>query len=108
MPPFYNFSWKTIYSGTVFTRQRKQISSESNVSNKNSFFIVCIHSIVVSVYYNKMAESNYLSYPKDFATTAIHAGQEFEQEATTAVVPPLVTSSTFKQRVPPNKNVRFI
>lgn len=35
--------------------------------------------------------------PKGFATKAIHSGQEAEQWSHLAVVPPIVTSTTFKQ-----------
>lgn len=41
--------------------------------------------------------SDYLPYPKGFATAAIHAGQEPEQWESMAVIPPIVMSSTFKQ-----------
>lgn len=52
-------------------------------------------------------ETEYLPYPKGFATTAIHAGQEPEQWDSMAVIPPLVTSSTFKQYGPANFKVRM-
>lgn len=35
--------------------------------------------------------------PKGFATKAIHSGQEADQWSHMAVVPPIVTSTTFKQ-----------
>lgn len=35
--------------------------------------------------------------PKGFATKAIHSGQEADQWSHLAVVPPIVTSTTFKQ-----------
>lgn len=50
-------------------------------------------------------ENVYLPYPKGFATTAIHAGQEPEQWDSLAVIPPIVTSTTFKQYGPANFKV---
>lgn len=44
--------------------------------------------------------------PKGFATDAIHAGQEPEQWAHMAVVPAIVTSTTFKQFGPAEFKVR--
>lgn len=38
--------------------------------------------------------------PKGFATKAIHVGQEPEQWSHQSVIPPLVTSTTFKQPAP--------
>lgn len=54
---------------------------------------------------NGSTETAYLPYPKGFATTAIHAGQEPEQWDSMAVIPPLVMSSTFKQYGPANFKV---
>lgn len=44
--------------------------------------------------------SEFRSQPKGFATKAIHVGQEPEQWSHQAVIPPLVTSTTFKQPAP--------
>lgn len=44
--------------------------------------------------------SGFKQQPKGFATKAIHAGQDPEQWSHLAVVPPLVTSTTFKQPSP--------
>lgn len=38
--------------------------------------------------------------PKGFATKAIHAGQDPENWNSFAVIPPIVTSTTFKQDAP--------
>lgn len=38
--------------------------------------------------------------PKGFSTKAIHVGQEPEQWTHQSVIPPLVTSTTFKQPAP--------
>ncbi|XP_070495282.1 cystathionine gamma-lyase-like [Chironomus tepperi] len=42
----------------------------------------------------------FLKQPKGFATKAIHAGQESDQWNSGAVVPPIVTSTTFVQKTP--------
>lgn len=47
-----------------------------------------------------MSGSGFKEQPKGFATKAIHAGQDPEQWKHLAVVPPLVTSTTFKQFIP--------
>lgn len=47
-----------------------------------------------------MENSGYLPYPKGFSTTAIHAGHDPDQWDSMCVVPPLVTSTTFKQYAP--------
>lgn len=44
--------------------------------------------------------SGFRQQPKGFATKAIHAGQNPDQWDHLAVVPPLVTSTTFKRFVP--------
>lgn len=44
--------------------------------------------------------SGFKQQPKGYATKAIHVGQEPEQWSHLAVVPPLVTSTTFKQFSP--------
>lgn len=46
------------------------------------------------------ANDGYLPFPKGFATAAIHAGQDAEQWDSMCVVPPIVTSTTFKQYGP--------
>ncbi|XP_060516407.1 cystathionine gamma-lyase isoform X2 [Cylas formicarius] len=45
-------------------------------------------------------EQEFLPFPKGFATTAIHHSQEADQWDSMAIVPPLVTSTTFKQYGP--------
>ncbi|NXY18399.1 CGL lyase, partial [Atrichornis clamosus] len=45
----------------------------------------------------------YLPPFKDFATDAIHFGQEPEQWKSLAVVPPITLSTTFKQKEPEKK-----
>lgn len=47
-----------------------------------------------------MAENGFLEQRPGFATLAIHAGQEPEKWKSAAVVPPIVTSTTFKQPAP--------
>lgn len=51
--------------------------------------------------------SDYLPYPRGFATAAIHAGQEPEQWSSMAVIPPIVMSSTFKQYGPADFKVKI-
>lgn len=45
--------------------------------------------------------------PKGFATKAIHAGQDPEQWEHLAVVPPICTSTTFKQHSPAEPKVYY-
>lgn len=45
--------------------------------------------------------------PKGFATKAIHVGQDPEQWASMAVIPPIVTSTTFKQEAPAKHKVHI-
>ncbi|CAH0405264.1 unnamed protein product [Chilo suppressalis] len=47
-----------------------------------------------------MENQGFLKQKLGFATTAIHAGQEPEKWSSAAVVPPIVTSTTFKQPAP--------
>ncbi|KAJ0182403.1 hypothetical protein K1T71_001772 [Dendrolimus kikuchii] len=47
-----------------------------------------------------MAENGFLEHRPGFATLAIHAGQEPEKWKSASVVPPIVTSTTFKQPAP--------
>ncbi|XP_077295911.1 cystathionine gamma-lyase [Arctopsyche grandis] len=47
-----------------------------------------------------MAENGFLKQAPGFATRAIHVGQEPERWNSYCVVPPLVTSTTFKQEAP--------
>lgn len=49
--------------------------------------------------------SGFKAQPKGFATKAIHVGQDAEQWEHLAVVPPLVTSTTFKQFKPAQPKV---
>lgn len=51
--------------------------------------------------------SGFREQPKGFATKAIHVGQEPEQWSHLSVVPPLVTSTTFKQFSPAEPKVSF-
>lgn len=44
--------------------------------------------------------SEFRTQPKGFATRAIHVGQDPEQWSHKSVIPPLVTSTTFKQPAP--------
>lgn len=53
-----------------------------------------------------MTESGYLPLPKGYATDAIHHEQEAEKWSSMAVVPPIVTSTTFKQYGPNNFEVK--
>jgi len=50
----------------------------------------------------KMENNGYLPFPKGFATTAIHTGQDPDQWDSLSVVPPIVLSTTFKQFAPAN------
>lgn len=52
-----------------------------------------------------MSGEGFLQHPKGFSTTAIHAGQEPENWDSMCVIPPLVTSTTFKQYGPANFKV---
>lgn len=52
-----------------------------------------------------MAENGFLEQRPGFATLAIHAGQEPEKWKSAAVVPPIVTSTTFKQPAPAEHTV---
>ncbi|XP_026320021.1 cystathionine gamma-lyase-like [Hyposmocoma kahamanoa] len=47
-----------------------------------------------------MADQGFLKQKPGFATIAIHAGQDPEKWSSAAVVPPIVTSTTFKQPAP--------
>ncbi|XP_075974640.1 cystathionine gamma-lyase-like isoform X2 [Anticarsia gemmatalis] len=47
-----------------------------------------------------MAQNGFLEQKPGFATIAIHAGQEPEKWKSGAVVPPIVTATTFKQPAP--------
>lgn len=44
--------------------------------------------------------TNFKKQPKGFATKAIHVGQDPEQWTSMAVIPPITTSTTFKQDGP--------
>lgn len=48
---------------------------------------------------------SFKSQPKGFATKAIHAGQSADQWSHMSVVPPIVTSTTFKQFGPADYKV---
>lgn len=54
-----------------------------------------------------MANEGFLKPKEGFATLAIHAGQEPEKWSSAAVVPPIVTSTTFKQPAPAEHTVIF-
>lgn len=45
--------------------------------------------------------------PKGFATKAIHVGQDPDQWNSRAVIPPIVTSTTFKQEAPAKHSVIY-
>ncbi|CAH2236361.1 jg10741 [Pararge aegeria aegeria] len=48
----------------------------------------------------QMADQGFLKQKPGYATTAIHVGQDPEKWNSAAVVPPIVTSTTFKQPAP--------
>lgn len=52
-----------------------------------------------------MSEDGFLEQLPGFATKAIHVGQEPEKWKSAAVVPPIVTSTTFKQPAPAEHTV---
>lgn len=52
-----------------------------------------------------MASQGFLNKIDGFSTIAIHAGQEPEKWKSAAVVPPIVTSTTFKQPAPAEHTV---
>lgn len=54
-----------------------------------------------------MSGSGFKEQPKGFATKAIHAGQDAEKWSDMAVVPPIVTSTTYKQFGPGQFKVIF-
>ncbi|KAL3284818.1 hypothetical protein HHI36_018957 [Cryptolaemus montrouzieri] len=55
-----------------------------------------------------MSDSNYLPFPKGFATAAIHEAQEPEQWSSMEVVAPISLSTTFKQYGPADfKNYEY-
>lgn len=54
-----------------------------------------------------MAESGFLKPTPGFATAAIHVGQDPSKWKCNAVVPPIVTSTTFKQPAPAEHTVRL-
>lgn len=51
--------------------------------------------------------SGFRAQPKGFATKAIHVGQDADQWTHLSVVPPLVTSTTFKQHKPAQPKVNI-
>lgn len=53
-------------------------------------------------------QDGYRPFPKGFATAAIHHAQEPEKWDSLAVVPPIVTASTFKQDGPANPRVSVV
>lgn len=55
-----------------------------------------------------MGDQGFLKQKPGYSTIAIHAGQEPEKWKSGAVVPPIVTSTTFKQPAPAEPTVRFI
>lgn len=50
-------------------------------------------------------ENGFLEQKPGFATMAIHVGQDPEKWKSAAVVPPIVTSTTFKQPAPAEHTV---
>lgn len=55
-----------------------------------------------------MADQGFLKQKSGFATVAIHAGQDPEKWKSAAVVPPIVTSTTFKQPAPAEHTVSLL
>lgn len=51
------------------------------------------------------AIADFKKQPKGFATKAIHVGQDPEKWKSMAVIPPIVTSTTFKQEAPAKHSV---
>ncbi|GBP37505.1 Cystathionine gamma-lyase [Eumeta japonica] len=64
-------------------------------SDKKHVLWECRHKVI-----NVMSNQGFLEPKKSFATLAIHAGQDPDQWNSGAVVPPIVTSTTFKQPAP--------
>lgn len=56
--------------------------------------------------FSEMAENGFLKQAPGFATRAIHVGQDPERWNSYCVVPPLVTSTTFKQEAPGKHRVK--
>jgi cystathionine beta-lyase/cystathionine gamma-synthase len=52
-----------------------------------------------------MSEEGFLRQEPGFATKAIHVGQEPERWSSSAVVPPITLSTTFKQEAPAKHKV---
>jgi cystathionine beta-lyase/cystathionine gamma-synthase len=52
-----------------------------------------------------MSEEGFLQQEPGFATKAIHVGQEPEQWNSSAVIPPITLSTTFKQEAPAKHKV---
>jgi hypothetical protein len=55
-----------------------------------------------------MSEEGFLQQEPGFATKAIHVGQEPERWNSSAVVPPITLSTTFKQAAPAKHKVGII
>lgn len=51
--------------------------------------------------------NGFLEQPQGFATKAIHVGQDPEQWSSNAVIPPIVTSTTYKQLGPAEHKVNY-
>lgn len=52
--------------------------------------------------------NGFMKQPKGFATKAIHVGQDPEQWKSMAVIPPIVTATTYKQDGPAEHRVSGI
>lgn len=69
------------------------------------YFIQILVFCHVVLKLHKENMGDFKQQPKGFATKAIHAGQDPEQWEHLAVVPPIVTSTTFKQHSPAEPKV---
>lgn len=56
-------------------------------------------------FFKQMTDQGFLKQQPGFATIAIRAGQDPEKWKSAAVVPPIVTSTTFKQPAPAEHTV---
>ncbi|KPJ04315.1 Cystathionine gamma-lyase [Papilio xuthus] len=63
-------------------------------------FDVLASKLLAKTLHHQMASDGFLNKISGFATLAIHAGQDPEKWNSAAVVPPIVTSTTFKQPAP--------
>ncbi|CAH2050630.1 unnamed protein product, partial [Iphiclides podalirius] len=61
--------------------------------------MICL-KVELFIFHHPMASQGFLNKIAGFSTIAIHAGQDPEKWNSAAVVPPIVTSTTFKQPAP--------